>query len=93
MNFEETYEHYTQDGSSAAGGSMEYGDDHGPYYLPSMQSSYGPQVGPSSSVRYSYENLIMREISNLATQVNTLGQQQEQGTFHTTPTSPNKAGE
>jgi hypothetical protein len=43
-----------------------------------MQSSYGPQVGPSSSARYGYENPIMRGIMYLTTQVNTLGQQQDQ---------------
>ncbi|RLM61207.1 hypothetical protein C2845_PM14G08480 [Panicum miliaceum] len=78
MNFEETYEHYTQAGASTAGGSTEYGEDQEPYYPPGMQNSYGPQVGPSSSARYGYENPIMRGIMNLTTQVNTLGQQQDQ---------------
>jgi hypothetical protein len=37
------------------------------YYPPGMWSSYGPQVGPSTSARYGYENLIMRGIMNLTT--------------------------
>jgi hypothetical protein len=78
MNFEETYEHYTQGGLSAAGGSTEYGDDQEPYYPPRMHSSYGPLVGPLSSAWYGYENLIMRGIMNLTTQVNNLGQQLDQ---------------
>jgi hypothetical protein len=78
MNFKETYDHYTQGGASTSGGSTEYGEDHGPYYSPGMQSSYGPQVGPLSSARYGYENPIMRGIMNLTSQVNILGQQQDQ---------------
>jgi hypothetical protein len=72
MNFEGTYEHYTQGGASTAGGSTEYGEDQGPYCSQGMQNSYGPQVGPSSSARYIYENLIIRGIMNIMTQANTL---------------------
>jgi hypothetical protein len=32
MNFEETYEHYTQGGASTARGSTEFDEDQGPYY-------------------------------------------------------------
>ncbi|RLN08953.1 hypothetical protein C2845_PM11G05220 [Panicum miliaceum] len=49
-----------------------------PYYPPGMQDSYGPQVGPSSSARYGYENPDMRRITDLTTRVNTMGQQQNQ---------------
>ncbi|RLN04835.1 hypothetical protein C2845_PM13G06730 [Panicum miliaceum] len=45
---------------------------------PGMQDSYGPQVGPSSSARYGYENPIMRGITDLTTRVNTMGQQHDQ---------------
>jgi hypothetical protein len=78
MGFEDTYEHYTHGGSTAAGGSTGYSPKQGFYYPLGMQSSYGPQVGPSTSQCYGYENPIMRGIMNLETRVDALGQQQDQ---------------
>jgi hypothetical protein len=40
-----------------------------------MQSSYGPQVGPSTLARYDYENPIIGSIMNLTDRVNIIGQQ------------------
>ncbi|RLN03089.1 hypothetical protein C2845_PM13G08630 [Panicum miliaceum] len=69
MSFEETYEYYTQGGTDTAGGTSEQGAAQEPYY---------PQVGPSSSARYEYENPVMHGITDLTTRVNTMGQQQDQ---------------
>ncbi|RLM65403.1 hypothetical protein C2845_PM16G03020 [Panicum miliaceum] len=77
MSLEDTYEHYTHGGSTAAGGSTWYCPEQGFNYPPGMQSSYGPQVGPSTFARYGYDNPIMRGIVNLTTRVDALGQQQD----------------
>jgi len=34
-----------------------------------MHPSYGPQVGPSASARFNYEDPIMRSITNLSNQI------------------------
>jgi hypothetical protein len=73
MSFEDTYEHYTHGGSTTAGGSTGYCPEQGFYYPPSMQSSYGPQVGPSTLACYGYENPIMQGVVNQPTRVNALG--------------------
>jgi hypothetical protein len=78
MSFEDTYEHYTHGGSTAARGSIEYDHEHGFYYPPGMQSSYGPQVGPSTLACYGYQNPIMRGTMNLTTRISALGQEQDQ---------------
>ncbi|RLN35153.1 hypothetical protein C2845_PM03G21540 [Panicum miliaceum] len=75
MNFEETYDYYTQGGSSTAEDTAEHEE---PYYPAGMQDSYGPQAGPSSSARFGYEDPVMRRIMGLTTQANNLGLQQEQ---------------
>ncbi|RLM69711.1 hypothetical protein C2845_PM17G08740 [Panicum miliaceum] len=77
-SFEETYEYFTQGGMSTTGGTSEQGAAQEPYYPLGMQDSYGSQVGPSSSARYGYENPVMHGITDLMTQVNTMGQQQDQ---------------
>ena len=57
MSFEEAYGYYAYgDPSSFQAGSSGYAGDQGPYYPPSMHSSYGPQVGPSTSARFNYED-------------------------------------
>ena len=58
------------------GSSSGYAGDQGPYYPPGMHSSYGPQVGPSASARFNYEDPIMQSISDLSNQITTLSTQQ-----------------
>ena len=43
-----------------------------------MHSSYGPQVGSSSSARFNYEDPILRSITDLSNRISTLGAQQQQ---------------
>jgi hypothetical protein len=74
MSFEEAYEHYTYDPYQASG--SEYAGGQGPYYPEGMHPSYGPQVGPSSSACFNYEDPILRSISDLSSRINTLGTQQ-----------------
>ena len=67
MSFEQAYGYYAYgDPSSFQAGSSGYAGDQGPSYPPGMHSSYGPQVGPSASARFNYEDLIMRSISDLS---------------------------
>ncbi|RLN08611.1 hypothetical protein C2845_PM11G18200 [Panicum miliaceum] len=74
MNFEQTYEYYTHRGTSTAGGSKEYDEEQGPYYRAGMHVSYGPQVGPSSSAPYKFEDPIMQGIMDIMTRITNLGQ-------------------
>ena len=76
MSFEEAYGHYTYDLYQA--GSSRFTGGQGPYYPAGMHPSYGPQVGPSSSPRFNYEDPILRSISDLLNCINTLGTQQQQ---------------
>nr|CAB3503803.1 unnamed protein product [Digitaria exilis] len=77
MTFEQTYD-YFQGGSGQYTGTMPgYGQDPGYYYSGGM-GSYGPQVGPSTSARYDYENPFTREISHINTRLSELYQQQQQ---------------
>jgi len=59
-----------------------------------MQSSYGPQVGPSSSVRFNYEDPILRSIADLRTASGRLGHSSRRcrTRWHTTPSSLKRAG-
>ena len=43
-----------------------------------MHPSYGPQVGPSLSARFNYEDPILWSISDLSNRINTLGTLQQQ---------------
>jgi len=43
-----------------------------------MRPSYGLQVGPSSSVRFNYEDPILRSIADLSNCISTLGTQQQE---------------
>src|SRR6185436_9942054 len=43
-----------------------------------MHPSYGPQVGPSSSARFNYEDPILRSITDLSNRISTLDTQQQQ---------------
>ena len=56
---------------------LGYGQDPGYYYSGGM-GSYGPQVGPSTSAWYDYENPFTREISQINTRLSELYQQQQQ---------------
>ena len=75
MSFEEAYGHYTYDPYQAS--NNEYAGGQEPYYPASMHPSYGPQVDPSSSARFNYEDPIFRSISDLSNRINTLGTQQQ----------------
>ena len=76
MSFEEAYGHYNYDPYQA--GSSGFAGGQGPYYPTGMHSSYGPQVGPSSSARFNYEDPILRSITDLSNRISTLGTQQQQ---------------
>ena len=76
MSFKEAYGHYTYDPYQASGSRYAGGKE--PYYPAGMHLSYGPQVGPSSSARFNYEDPILRSISDLSNRINTLGTQQQQ---------------
>ena len=79
MSFEEAYEYYAcGDPNSYQAGNSGYDGDQGPYFPPGMQSSYGPQVGPLASACFNYADPILRSISDLSSQITTLGTQQEQ---------------
>ena len=57
MSFEEAYGYYDHgDPSSFQAGSSGYVGDQGPCYPAGMHPSYGPQVGPSSSAQFGYED-------------------------------------
>ena len=71
MRFEEAYGHYNYDPYQA--GSSGFADGQGPYYPAGMHSPYGPQVGPSSSARFNYEDLILWSILDLSNRITTLG--------------------
>ena len=76
MSFEEAYEHYNYDPYQA--GSRGFTGGQGLYYPAGMQSPYGPQVGPSSSARFNYEDPILRSIADLSNRISTLGTQQQE---------------
>ena len=76
MSFEEAYGHYNYDPYQA--GSSGFASGQGPHYHTGMHSSYGPQMGPSSSARFNYEDLILRSIADLSNRISTLGTQQQE---------------
>ena len=76
LSFEEAYGDYNYDPYQA--GSSGFAGGQGPYYPAGMHSSYGPQVGPSSSARFNYEDPILRSITDLSNRVSTLGTQQQE---------------
>ena len=74
MSFDEAYGYYAYgDASTFQAGSSGCAGDQGPYYPLDMHSSYGPQVGPSAPACFNYEDPIMRSISDLSSQITTLG--------------------
>ena len=78
MSFEEAYGYYAYgDPSLFQADSSGYAGDQGPYYPTGMYSSYGPQVGPLASAHFNYEDPIMRSISDLSSQITTVGTQQQ----------------
>ena len=79
MSFDEAYGYYAYgDASTFQAGSSGCAGDQGPYYPAGMHPSYGPQVGPSATACFNYEDPIMRSITNLSNQITTLGTQQQQ---------------
>jgi hypothetical protein len=76
MSFEEANGHYTYDSYQA--GSSGFADGQGPYYPVGMHSSYGPQVGPSSSACFNSEDPILRSIADLSNRISKLGTQQQE---------------
>ena len=76
MSFEEAYRHFNYDLYQAS--SSRFAGRQGPYYPTGMHSSYGPQVGPSSSARFNYEDPILRSIKDLSNRISTLPTQQQQ---------------
>ena len=76
MSFEEAYGNYNYDPYQA--GSSGFADGQGPYYPTGMHSYYGPQVGPSSSARFNYEDPILRSFADLSNCISTLGTQQQE---------------
>ena len=78
MSFEEAYGHYTYTNPNlyqASGSGYAGGQE--PYYPAGMHPSYGPQVGPSSSTCFNYEDPILRSITDLSNRISTLGKQQQ----------------
>jgi len=74
MSFNEAYGYYAYgDPSTFQADSSGYAGDQGPYYPAGMHSPCGPQVGPSASARFNYEEPIMRSITDLSNQITTLG--------------------
>jgi len=59
-------------------GSSGYGHDQGFYYTSGMGASHGPQVGPSASARFKYDNLLTRGLSDLTARVNAMELRQEE---------------
>ena len=76
MSFEEAYGDYNYDPYQA--GSSGFAGGQGPYYPAGMHSSYGPQIGPSSSARFNYEDLSLQSIADLSNRISTLGTQQQE---------------
>ena len=79
MSFEEAYGHYTYTNPNphqASGSGYAGGQE--PYYPLGTHPSYGPQVGPSSSAHFNYEDLILRSITDLSNRITTLGTHQQQ---------------
>ena len=75
MSFEEAYGHYNYDPYQA--GSSGFAGGQGSYYPAGMHSPYGPQVGPSSSAHFNFEDPILRSITDLSNRISTLGTQQQ----------------
>ena len=79
MSFDEAYGYYAHgDPNMFQAGSSGYTSDQGPYYPAGMHPSYGPQVGPSASACFNYEDPIMQSISDLSNQITTLSTEQQQ---------------
>ena len=80
MSFEEAYGFYIKGGKTSyqPKGSTGYGHDQGFYYPSGMGTSHGPQVGPSGSPRFEYDNPLTRELSSLPAQMGALELHQEE---------------
>ena len=80
MSFEEAYGYYTQGGQTShqPEGSTGYGHDQGFYYPTGMGASHGPQVGPSVSARFEYDNPLTRELSGLTARIGAIELRQEE---------------
>lgn len=77
MNFEQTYEFYSQGGPSSHAGGSDQGYEQNVNYQAGMDS-FGPQVGPSASARYDFESSVTRELSQLNARFQDFGDQQRQ---------------
>ena len=80
MSFNEAYGFYTQGGQTSYQheGSTGYGHDLGFYYPSGMGTSHGPQVGPSASARFEYNNPLTQELSGLTARMGALELHQEE---------------
>ena len=80
MSFEEAYGYYTQGGQTShqPEGRMGYRHDQGFYYPSGMGASHGPQVGPSASARFEYDNSLTRGLTDLTARVNAMELQQKE---------------
>ena len=80
MSFEEAYGYYTQGGQTSyqPEGSMGYGHGQGFYYPSGMGTSHGPQVGPSVSARFEYDNPLTRGLLDLTARVSAMELRQEE---------------
>ena len=57
---------------------MGYGHDQGFYYPLGMGTSQGPQVGPSASAHFEFDNPLTQGLSDLTTRVGALELRQEE---------------
>ena len=80
MSFEEAYGFYNQGGqpSYQPEGSTRYGHDQGFYYPSGMRASHAPQVGPSASARFEYDNPLTWELLGLTARMGALELRQEE---------------
>ena len=80
MNFEEAYGYYTQGGQSSyqSKGSMGYGHDQRFYYPSGMGPSQCPQVGPSASAHFEFDNPLTRGPSDLTSWMDAMELRQEE---------------
>ena len=80
MSFKEAYGFYDQGGqpSYQLEGSTGYGHDQGFYHPSGMGTSHGPQVGPSASACFEFDNPLTRGLSDLTARMSTIELQQEE---------------
>ena len=57
---------------------MGHGHDQGFYYPSGMGTTQGPQVGPSASARFEFDNPLTRGLSDLTARMNAMELRQEE---------------